>query len=87
MKKLVFFCLAGLFFFSCAGSSVRTNREKIGQAVKNEGEIFLRQGNYTAALIKLLEAQKDIPKDPFLHNSLGLTYMGKNRNDLAVLSF
>ncbi|WP_022667269.1 tetratricopeptide repeat protein [Desulfospira joergensenii] len=87
MKNFLFLILAGFFLISCAGSAHRPNQTNIGQAIKTEGEIFLRQGNYTVALTKLLEAEKSIPDDPYLHNSLGLAYMGKKRNDLAAASF
>ena len=47
----------------------------------------MAQGNHTAALAKLLEAKEMMPQDPFIHNSLGLAYMGKKRDDLAELAF
>ncbi len=72
---------------SCTSSANRQNNAKIAQAMKKEGDIFQTQGNYTAALTKLLEAEKRIPNDPRLQNSLGLAYMGKRRDDLAVTAF
>lgn len=87
MKNFSFLILASFLLVSCAGSATRIHQENVAQAIKNEGEVLLRQGNYTAALARLLEAEKTIPEDPYLHNSLGLTYMGKKRNDLAVASF
>lgn len=86
MKKFSFLIFAAFVLVSCAGTANRT-QENIARAIKNEGEILLRQGNYTAALARLLEAEKTIPHDPYLHYSLGLTYMGKKRDDLAVESF
>ena len=51
------------------------------------GEAHYRERNYTAALKALLEAEKIYPNDPQLQNDLGLTYMGKEENGLAVDSF
>ena len=87
MKPFSTFLLSGLLLASCAGSANRPDQTKIGQAIKTEGEIFLRQGNYTAALTRLLEAKKSLPEDPLLYNSLGLTYIAKKRDDLAEASF
>jgi len=81
---LLFFCF---IISSCVNSATRQNEIQIAQAMKKEGDIFQTQGDYTAALTKLLEAEKKIPDDPYLQNSLGLAYMGKDRDDLAVIAF
>lgn len=72
---------------SCVNSASRENNVKIAQAIKKEGDIFQTQGDYTSALTKLFQAEKLTPNDPYLQNSLGLAYMGKNRDDLAVTAF
>jgi type IV pilus biogenesis/stability protein PilW len=87
IKKLVLLIFFGFILSSCVNSTTRQNEVQIAQSMKKEGDIFRTQGNYTAALTKLIEAEKITPNDPYLQNSLGLAYMGKNRNDLAVLSF
>jgi type IV pilus assembly protein PilF len=87
MKNLVIILLLSFIISSCATSASQPNKIKIAQAIKKEGNIFQTQGNYTAALGKFLDAEKIIPKDPYLHNSLGLAYMGKKRDDLAIASF
>jgi type IV pilus assembly protein PilF len=38
-------------------------------------------------LKELMAAEKLIPDDPYLQNDLGLTYMGKERPDLAIQHF
>jgi Tfp pilus assembly protein PilF len=86
-KKLFVLLFSGLLISSCVGSTTQTNQTQIAQAMKKEGEILRNQGNYTAALTRLLEAEKLTPNDPYLQNSLGLAYMGKARDDLAVTSF
>ncbi len=42
---------------------------------------------YTTALIRLMEADKILPNDPDLLNSLGLAYLGKEKNELAQKTF
>ncbi len=79
--------ICGCMLFSCATSGDSQKKIKIAQAVKKEGDVFQSQGNYTAALTKFLEAEKTIPRDPYLQNSLGLAYMGKKRYELAVGAF
>ncbi len=87
MKNLLIFILFSFIISSCTSSVSRQNDIQIAHAVKKEGDIFQTQGEYTAALSKLLEAEKIIPSDPYLQNSLGLAYMGKKREDLAVTAF
>ncbi|MCP3942166.1 MAG: tetratricopeptide repeat protein [Desulfobacteraceae bacterium] len=87
IKKLVFLILASFIISSCTSSGDPQPNIKIAKAIKKEGDTFQNQGNYTAALTKLLEAEKIIPTDPYLQNSLGLAYMGKNRDDLAITAF
>lgn len=86
-KKLTILILAAFFISSCAGSVSQHNNTKIAQAMKKEADVFQSHGNYTAALSRLLEAEKIIPRDPYLQNSLGLAYMGKDREDLAITAF
>ncbi len=85
--KLPLICivLLGLTLGACTGAS--RNDARMAEAVKQEGEALLMEGNPTAALAKLLEARKMMPRDPFLLYSLGLAYMGKNRDDLAIPAF
>ncbi len=87
-QHLVWVVLLGFLLPACTSSTSLSQKESgLAEAVKIQGEALLLQGDYTAALSKLLEARKMTPKDPYLHNSLGLAYMGKKRDDLAVASF
>ncbi len=85
---LIWVSLLGFLVFACTSTTGKSGKESgLAEAVKIQGEALLLQGDYTAALSKLLEARKMTPNDPYLLNSLGLAYMGKKRDDLAVSSF
>ncbi len=73
---------------SCASSGIQQSKQKeLAMANQRVGEEQYRNGNYTAALKSLLEAQKTLKDDPYLYNSLGLVYLAKNRTDLAEKHF
>ncbi len=84
-RSLFCFFLLGISICACAG--VSKDDDKLAEAIQIQGEAFLMQGDYTAALSRLLEARKMRPQDPYILNSLGLAYMGKNRDDLAIPVF
>jgi tetratricopeptide (TPR) repeat protein len=62
-------------------------QKKQGEASRNLGEAYYRQGNYPAALGEFLKSETLYPGDPFLQNDLGLTYMAMKQMDLAVKHF
>lgn len=85
-QALMWAVLSGFLISACTSSSTTSLHQddaRLAEAVKMQGEALLVQGDYTAALSRLLKARKMIPNDPYLLNSLGLAYMGKNRDDLA----
>lgn len=78
------FCVTLILISACAGPS----KYEISQKSKNLreiGEAYMRQGNFTSALAELLKAKELTPDDHILQNDLGLCYLGKNRLDLAVI--
>lgn len=85
-KLFILVCICA-FMASCTSTLQTQKQNKIAQAIKKEGDVFQAQGNYTAALNKQLEAEKISPDDPYIQNSLGLAYMGKERNDMAIQAF
>nr|WP_321402964.1 tetratricopeptide repeat protein [uncultured Desulfobacter sp.] len=88
MKTKLFILICIFTVTASCTSTVQTQKQnKIAQAIKKEGDVFQAQGNYTAALNKLLEAEKMDPDDPYIQNSLGLAYMGKERDDMAIEAF
>ncbi len=77
-----------LLLISCASSGIQQTKQKdLAMANQRVGEEHYRNGNYTAALKSLLEAEKTLKDDPYLHNSLGLVYLAKKRPDLAEKHF
>ncbi|WP_319574000.1 tetratricopeptide repeat protein [uncultured Desulfobacter sp.] len=86
-KLFILVCICAVMTVSCTSTVQTQKQNKIAQAIKKEGDVFQVQGNHTAALNKLLEAEKMAPDDPYIQNSLGLAYMGKERDDMAIQAF
>ncbi|NOX33647.1 MAG: tetratricopeptide repeat protein [Deltaproteobacteria bacterium] len=88
MKRLLYLFFALFLLVSCASNNTDTKKaEEIAAATQRLGEEYYNAGKYTAALKNLLEALKTTPDDPYLHNSLGLTYLAKERYELARNQF
>ena len=62
------------------------NRQQ-AEAIRELGEAYMTEENYTMALRELLRAKQLYPDDPYLQNSLGLTYMARGRLETAVIHF
>ena len=77
------FVLYTLGITSCTDIELK----KQGEAIRNVGEAYLIQGDYTAALNELLKAEKMYANDPHLHNDLGLAYRAKDKLPLAIEHF
>ena len=71
---------------SCATTDIKVQKKR-EEALRNLGEAYYNQGDYTSALKQFLEAEELYPDDAFLQNDLGLTYKAKKRLDLAVKHF
>lgn len=87
MKVRFCIILALLLLASCTSSTRSKHKMEVAAATQRIGEDHYRNGNYAKALQKLLEAEKVIYDDPYLHNSLGLVYFAKKRMDLAEPHF
>ncbi|MFH2060135.1 MAG: tetratricopeptide repeat protein [Pseudomonadota bacterium] len=88
MKHPLYLLLLIFVLASCAATDMqRINQKEVALATQQVGEEHYRNGRYTAALKNLLDAQKELSDDPFLHNSLGLVYLAKERADLAQTHF
>ena len=75
-------CLAG-----CATSSATKSRQHQADAIRQLGEAYLTEQNYSMALSELLKAEKLNAGDHLLHWDLGIAYMAKNELELAVSHF
>lgn len=56
-------------------------------AQRNLGEVYLKQGEYPAALRELLQAEALNPEDHYTQNSLGTVYAARKKWDKAVYHF
>jgi type IV pilus assembly protein PilF len=83
-RMIIIFMIIQLF--ACTGQSTQQD-VRVAEATREIGEAYMRQGDYTAALRELLEAEKLNPEDPFTHNDLGLCYMNKKRMPDAIAHF
>ncbi|NNF99078.1 MAG: tetratricopeptide repeat protein [Desulfobacteraceae bacterium] len=70
----------------CSGASQYQRKEE-AEAHRNIGEAYMRQGNYTAALKELLQAETMNPQDPHTYNVLGLCYLMKRQYRESALAF
>ncbi len=68
-------------------ASDRAARQREGAALRNIGEAYMIEDQYTSALKELLKADELTPDDPFLQNDLGLVYLKKERPQLALARF
>lgn len=82
----VLYSLGFLFICACAGTH-GPGDERLSEAKRDIGEAYMRQGDYTAALRELIEAEKMNPEDHLLQNDLGLCYMEKKSMAVAIAHF
>jgi type IV pilus assembly protein PilF len=79
-KKLFFIFLCPLFV-SC--STGQKNKELASRHL-DIGNSLYATGKYPHALRELLKAKRLDPKNPYILNSIGLTYQARERSDLAI---
>ncbi|MBF0101869.1 MAG: tetratricopeptide repeat protein [Desulfobacterales bacterium] len=74
-----------LLCVACAGKLFTPQKE--AKALRELGEAYVKQGDYTSALRELLHAKEINANDPYLYDDLGQVYMAKLRFDLAIENF
>lgn len=74
------------FCAGCATSGATRSRQQ-ADAVRQLGEAYMSEQNYTMALSELLKAERLNPEDHLLHQDLGIVYMAKGELGLAVPHF
>jgi len=82
-KRMLYFLLILFMITGCASDSAE--QIKIATSTRFLGEDYMTQGKHIAALKELLNAEKIMPHDPFLHYDLGLVYMALEKYDLAEI--
>ncbi|TWI66057.1 Tfp pilus assembly protein PilF [Desulfobotulus alkaliphilus] len=83
----LFFILALVSLLSGGCAAKRAANVNEARAVRDLGEAYLIQGSFSRALQEFLKAEQLNPRDPYLHNNIGLTYLALDRPESAVLSF
>ena len=78
--------IIALLMVSCAAQD-STHNTRMASAKRDIGEAYMRQGDYTAALRELLDAEKLNPEDHLVQNDLGICYMNKKRMADAITHF
>lgn len=89
MTRIISVILALSVLTSCAltggqSSPQKSPKQKRGELYYSHGTAKLLSKEYTEALELLMKAAQDIPKDPRVHNNLGMAYYFKNRKDTAI---
>ena len=83
--RIILTLLAVVLIAGCASKTPL--RRKQSEALRNLGEAYLNQGNATAAIKELLEAESLYEKDYLLQDDLGKAYAAKNRYETAIRHF
>jgi type IV pilus assembly protein PilF len=78
--------LVALLVLSACASDLSLQKEQ-SEALRNLGEVYMRQENYTLALKELRKAEALFPMDYTLQNDLGIAFLAKKEPDLAVTHF
>lgn len=80
--------MAMLLTASCSSQKpIQNQNKRLAEAKRDVGEAYMHQGNYTAALQELLEAEKLNPEGHIVQNDLGICYMNKKRIPEAITHF
>ena len=70
---------------ACASKTPKLRKQS--EALRNLGEIYLNQNNFTAALKQFLEAEKIFADDYLLQDDLGRAYTARGRYQKALTHF
>ncbi len=92
MKKWLTTALlcAALFPLTGCGANKtaqQDDRHRQATAIRQLGEAYLAEKNFTMALAQFMKAEKMAPDDHLLHQDLGIAYMAKGQVALAIPHF
>jgi type IV pilus assembly protein PilF len=79
--------LGFLGLFLLASCQTPGNRREQADLYLRLGISHIEKGQFPQALKNLLESERLNPRNPVLHNAMGLTYFYRDRSDLAEESF
>lgn len=83
--RILLVLLAAALLAGCASKTPMLKKQS--EAQRNLGEAYLSQGDYTAALKELLEAESLYADDYLLQDDLGKAYTAKKRYETALIHF
>jgi type IV pilus assembly protein PilF len=83
--KIVSVVMMAILLGACA--SDKAAKKGQSEALRQLGEAYMGQKEYTKALREFKKAEEIYPKDPLLHDDMGLTYMAKGSPDQAIEHF
>ncbi|WP_300674120.1 lipopolysaccharide assembly protein LapB [Desulfoluna sp.] len=84
-KRILLLLLTAALLTSCVSKTPLLRKQS--EALRNLGEAYLSQGNTTAALRELLEAESLFADDFLLQDDLGKAYTAKKRYETALIHF
>lgn len=86
MIRTTFALFSIVTFIGCA-SATQANKEKAAEFKMEIGVSHIQQNNLPLALKELLGALELDPKNPYIHNNLGIVYYLREKYDLSVKYF
>jgi type IV pilus assembly protein PilF len=79
--------LACIILVCACATTGRQDHKREAETIRNLGEAYLQQGNYSLALKELLKAEALNSEDYYLQNDLGLAYYYKQRYEESIRHF
>jgi len=83
--RLLLVLLAAALLAGCVNKTPLLRKQS--EAQRDLGEAYMSQGNFTAALKELLEAESLYPDDYLLQDDIGKAYTAKKRYETALIHF
>lgn len=83
--RIVLVLLAVAIFAGCANKTPMLRKQS--EAMRNLGEAYMNQGDFTIALKQFLEAESLYADDYLLQDDMGKAYTAKKRYETALIHF
>lgn len=85
LTRIIPLFLVAALLFGCANKTPMLRKQS--EAMRNLGEAYMSQGDYTIALKQFLEAESLYADDYILQDDLGKAYTAKKRYETALIHF